>query len=177
MPRVIWITGLSGSGKTSLAYELSKKLQSQDEKIVVLDGDELREVFGTVEFTKGNHNRETRLELSLKYSRLCQLISSQGLTVIIATISMFKEVYAWNRQHLQGYFQVYLNASLDVLRSRDPKGIYSDYLAGKLENVAGLDLKVDEPYDSDIIFDVNNDESSRQLAEKLIGELTKNKIR
>ena len=67
---------------------------------------------------------------------------------------MFKEVYAWNRENLPGYFEVYMKASLDELRRRDPKGIYYDFDTHVLSNVAGLDLPVDEPEFPDFVGNI-----------------------
>ena len=86
-----------------------------------------------------------RLALALQYARLCQIISCQGQTVVIATISMFNEVYSWNRVNIPRYFEVYLKVPFEELRRRDPKNIYSRFDSGELKNIAGFDLPIDEP--------------------------------
>lgn len=151
--RVIWITGLSGAGKTTLAGELINLLRSKGEAAVLLDGDQLRDVLGAVEAKAHNHGREARLALAMRYAKLCQLIAEQGVTVVIATISLFREVHAWNRLNLPGYFEVYLKVPFEELRRRDPKGIYRRFDAGELNHVAGLDLQVDEPDSADWIVE------------------------
>jgi cytidine diphosphoramidate kinase len=141
--RVVWITGLSGAGKSTLAEGLVPRLRAAGEPVVMLDGDALREVFGAVDAQ--HHGREARLSLALRYAQLCKTLADQGVTVVIATISLFKEVHAWNRQHLPGYVEVLLDVPLSELRRRDPKGIYRRFDAGELHSVAGLDLAVDLP--------------------------------
>ena len=89
----------------------------------------------------------------LKYAQMCEFLSSQGFTVVIATISMFDEVYAWNRENLPNYFEVYLKVPLEELQSRDPKYIYRRYKSEDLINVAGLDLSVDQPHGSHLTLD------------------------
>lgn len=121
--------------------------------MVLLDGDQLRDVLGAVEAKALNHGREARLALAMRYAKLCQLIAEQGVTVVIATISLFREVHAWNRLNLPGYFEVYLKVPLEELRRRDPKGIYRRFDAGELSHVAGLDLQVDEPDAADWIVE------------------------
>ena len=165
--RVIWITGLSGAGKSTLAHEVVAKLRESGEAVVMLDGDDLREVFGAVAANARNHGREGRLALAMQYAHLCRVIAEQGLTVVIATISLFREVHAWNRANLPGYFEVYLKVPIQEVRRRDPKGIYRRFDAGELTNVAGLDLPIDEPEAADWIVEFDPERTVTALAEDL----------
>lgn len=167
MTQVIWITGLSGAGKSTLAQALAPRLRAQGRAVVLLDGDELRDVFGAVTANADNHGREGRLALALQYARLCRILASQGLTVVIATISLFREVHAWNRANLPGYFEVYLKVPVDELRRRDPKGIYRRFDAGELQHVAGLDLPIDEPTSANCQFEFEPGLSAEALADQL----------
>jgi adenylylsulfate kinase len=165
--RVIWITGLSGAGKSTLAHEVVSSLRAADKAVVMLDGDELREVFGAVAANAYNHGREGRLALAMQYAYLCRIIAEQGLTVVIATISLFREVHEWNRANLPGYFEVYLKVPVEELRRRDPKGIYHRFDAGELTHVAGLDLPIDEPEAADWIVKFDSERTVTELAEEL----------
>jgi adenylylsulfate kinase-like enzyme len=151
--KIFWITGLSGSGKTSLAIELSLQLRKQGIPLVILDGDELRDIFFSHASAGNIYDRETRLLIAMKYSYLCKMIASQGVTVVIATISLFKEIHDWNRKNLPGYIEIYLKVPLIELRRRDPKLIYKRFDSGELSNIAGLDLIIDEPVSPDLIFE------------------------
>jgi adenylylsulfate kinase len=168
---VIWITGLSGAGKTTLADATTSLLRSEAHSVVQLDGDDLRAVFGAADANAQNHGREGRLALALRYAHLCQILAQQGLTVVIATISLFREVHAWNRGNLPGYVEVYLKTPLQELRRRDPKGIYRRFDAGALTNVAGLDLPVDEPESADVVFELVPGKTPAALADELIAVL------
>jgi adenylylsulfate kinase len=176
----IWITGLSGAGKSTVAQALMPFLQETKACSVLLDGDVLRDVFGAAAIDGVNHSREGRVRLAMRYAYLCKILSQQGLTVVIATISMFAEVHSWNRKHIPGYFEVYLRVPLEELRRRDPKLIYSKYDSGEIKNVAGLDLKVDEPTQANFIslFDEKNDAKSvaKSILHAYIGGLTKGEI-
>ena len=146
---VYWITGLSGAGKTTLAQILCDQIRAQSEPIILLDGDTLREIFA------GNmgHERAERLILAMNYARLCREISRQGINVACATISMFHEVHAWNRENIMNYREIYLRVSMDTLKARDTKGLYKRAEKGEISNVYGIDLMPEEPRNPDIIIE------------------------
>lgn len=166
--RVVWITGLSGAGKSVLAAALVARLRDFDDKILLLDGDELREVFGATSVNVQNYSRDKRIVLAMQYAHLCNMLAKQGFTVVIATISLFKEVQEWNRANLQGYFEVYLRVPLKELRRRDPKGIYRGFDAGEIKNVVGLDFPFDEPEASDWIEEFLPGRTVDELADELL---------
>ena len=136
--RVFWITGLSGAGKSTLARALRARLPQS----ILLDGDELRAVLGA---TASGFDRQSRLELARTYARLCGLLAGQGHTVIMATISLFHEVHAWNRENLPGYREIFLDVPEEVRRRRDPKGLYAAAQAGSVRQMAGAETPVDLP--------------------------------
>ena len=171
--RVVWITGLSGSGKSTLATEVVGQLRALRNDVIRLDGDELREVFAAETINLQRHDRDGRLMLAMQYASLCRLLSMQGFTVVIATISMFREVYAWNRANVPSYFEVYLKVPIEELRRRDPKGIYRRFDAGDLLNVAGLDLPVDEPEQADFEVKFEASQSVTELSRGLIQRIRK----
>lgn len=169
--QTIWITGLSGSGKTTLAVELTQRLRALGEPVVMLDGDELRAVFGADGILAQNHSRERRLALAMQYARLCRLIANQGLIVVIATISLFKEVHAWNRANLNNYFELYLKVPVEELRRRDPKGLYRKFDDGEIANVAGFDLAIDKPESADWAPDLRGGRTVAELMDELMNAL------
>lgn len=132
--RVLWITGLSGAGKTTLARALQKALPGS----LLLDGDELREALGA---SGQGFDAESRRRLAQSYARLAGLLARQGATVIVATISLFHELHAWNRDNLPGYVEIFLDVPEEVRRRRDPKGLY----AGNVGHMAGAEVKAELP--------------------------------
>ena len=156
---VVWITGLSASGKTTVSKHLVGMLTDVQPSIL-LDGDELRSVLGVV----GNYSREQRVELAKHYFKLAKLLANQGFIVIVAALAMFKEVYEWNRKNQENYFEVFLNPQVDELFKRDPKGLYARYRSGIEKNVAGLDLKVDVPDTPDLIFSSDQNHVAEEIA-------------
>ena len=143
--RVIWITGLSGAGKTTLAKALLPLLP---QPAILLDGDEMREALALV---AEGYDYESRKRLARTYSRLCLLIASQGVTVVCATISLFHDVHDWNRANLPGYFEVFLDIEESQLLARDYKSVYQADTAVK-ENplVVGRELLPEYPLSPDI---------------------------
>lgn len=154
---VIWITGLSGAGKTTLANKVYEQLRIHSDAVVLLDGDILRAIFGLESSEGSYHDKQTRMSLALKYSYLCKLLSDQGITVVIATVSLFKEVHEWNRRHLQNYLEIYLKVPITELQRRDPKGLYAKFARGETRQVAGLDLEIDEPEFPDLLLEYQID--------------------
>ena len=175
--QVIWITGLSGAGKTTVAAALDQCLRERGLIPILLDGDILRNLFKSTNEIGKTYSRVARIKLALKYAHLCKALSSQGFTVIIATISMYNEVYAWNRTNLPNYFEIYLKVPLKELRRRDPKKIYQRYDASDLSDVAGLDIAVDEPFEPYVILDFETHpflyDNPTNIAEYLISKLEK----
>lgn len=165
---VIWITGLSDSGKSTLARLLSQRLRRNFNSITLLDGDQLREVFGV----NKNYDRDSRLNLGFKYSKLCKMLAEQGHIVIIATIALLKEIHTWNRAKLPGYFEVFLNIPIEELRRRDSKGLYRRYDLGETTHVYGLDLKADYPKCPDFKINFDPKRSAEFTAEELAQLLT-----
>ena len=175
--QVIWVTGLSGAGKTTVASGINRHLRELGVQSILLDGDILRKLLINTAADSETYNRDVRIKFGLAYSYLCKILSSQDVTVIVATISMFKEVYVWNHANLQNYFEIYLKVPLNELRRRDPKRIYQRYDAGELKNVAGLDLPVDEPFKPHVKLDFEKKsffwQSPEVTIEYLISELEK----
>lgn len=164
LPKVYWLTGLSGAGKTTIGRLWHEKLREQGETAVFLDGDELRQVFGDdLGFTE-----EDRRKSAMRNARLCALLARQGLTVVCCTISMFDDVRAWNRENIPGYFEVYVKVSMDTLRSRDQKGLYS---RGD-RDVAGVHFQVEEPKCPDMILENDGQKTPEEQITLLQGAVT-----
>ena len=89
----------------------------------------------------------------MRYSRLCKMLSEQGIDVICATISLFYEVQDWNRNNITYYKEVYIKVPLEILIKRDQKQLYSRALRGEIENVMGINMDVNEPKNPDLIIE------------------------
>ena len=154
--KIYWILGLSASGKTTLSKILVKELIKEEKKVILLDGDNLRRIFDDENLEK-SYTREARLNLSFKYAKLVRELSLQGFDVVIATISMFKEIYSWNRKNLNRYVEIYLDVPMEVILSRDPKNLYKKFKMKEIKNVVGLDIIPDIPKDPTVLIKYDKD--------------------
>jgi adenylylsulfate kinase len=166
MSKCYWITGLSASGKTTLSKLLVDHYRLSGRQVILLDGDELRQVFNDKAYIK-----EERIIIGMKYSRLCQLISSQGVDVVIAVIGLFKEIHDWNRKNIPNYIEIFIDTPLHELKRRDPKGLYKQYAAGEIHNIAGLDLEVDFPENPDVYLKWSNKKTVNTIFQELLNKL------
>ena len=146
---VIWITGLSGAGKTTLSKDLGNRLKKNGIPCILLDGDIIRSIFSE-DKDERDYTYDSRKRMAIKYSRLSLILASQGYCVITSVIGMFKEIYSWNKKNLPGYYEIFLDIPICELKKRDPKGIYKNFALGKITNVAGIDLKIQKPTNSDL---------------------------
>ncbi|MBF0447411.1 MAG: adenylyl-sulfate kinase [Magnetococcales bacterium] len=119
---VIWVTGYSASGKTTVGRKLEMKLRSAGLQTVFLDGDDLRSIFGN----RWGYDRENRIELSKVYFRFSSHLAAQGLTVIIAAVSMYDEVRVWLKENVPNSIEVYLEVPEyeRIKRDKSTKNIY-----------------------------------------------------
>ena len=140
-----WITGLSAAGKTTLSQMLVEHLRSKGKTVILLDGDELREIF-----SNKSYSRVDRLEITLKYSRLCTNLVNQKFNVVIGVIGLFNEVHQWNRQNIPGYIEVFVDVPMEELKKRDPKNLYKKAEKGQINNVYGVDLYAEYPKNPDV---------------------------
>lgn len=167
--RVVWITGLSATGKSTVARHMKGVLDAKGVPTVVVDGDEVREM---VADDCCGHDRESRIKNAYRICRLARMIARQGFTVLVATMSLYHEVHEWNRLNLPGYLEVFLEADLDTLKSRDPKGLYEKLANGEEKNMGGVDIEAEYPQDPDLhIRNNGGPEDIPTVAERILERL------
>ena len=164
---VIWITGMSGSGKTTLAVALHDLLKPKRQHTVLLDGDVIRAAFG-VGLGYSEPERVTQIQ---RIQNLAKVLADQELIVIVAALYAHKDLLNWNRQNLPGYYEVYLDASMDLLEGRDKKNLYSMAKSGETRDVVGMDIPWNAPASPDLLFNADSESSPDEMARQLIGKI------
>ena len=147
-PGVVWVTGLSRSGKSTVAGILQDKYVRAGIRPILLDGETIRQMI----VETPSYSLEERRKLASLYGKLAQEFVRQGHLVICATISLFREVHIWNRDNLPNYFEVWLRVPMEELRRRDYGRLYNvdPVMRGPL---AGIELAVDFPAAPDLVID------------------------
>jgi bifunctional enzyme CysN/CysC len=155
---VIWVTGFSGSGKTTVARHVERTLREQGHQVAFLDGDDLRSIFAG----RWGYGRSDRVELAHVYFRLSSHLASQGITVVIAAVAMYAEVRTWVRSNIPHSVIAYLEVPRDVRLARDErtKGVYRQ----------GTDLEemYDEPSDADVRVANHGDTTPAEAAATVV---------
>jgi cytidine diphosphoramidate kinase len=159
---VVWITGLSGTGKTTVARLLQPLVRTAHPSVLLLDGDELRTA---IAFEAG-HSVAERRRWARSYAGLAALLAGQGSHVIVATISLFADVRCSNRAVMPRYFEVHLRAPLEVLRARDRRGVYRG------DDVVGVDLPAELPTEPDLVCDTDAS-APADIAERIWAALSR----
>jgi len=147
---VIWMTGLSGAGKTTLCEALTRRLKPALPALTILDGDVVRQVFGG----DLGHSEADRVTQIRRIQSLAEMLDRQGLVVLVAALYAHPDLLAWNRATFDDYFEIYLNAPLDLVRRRDPRGLYGKAAAGQMPDVVGLDIPWHAPVNPDLTIDM-----------------------
>ena len=169
---VLWLIGLSGTGKTTLAREVITGVNKETRNTILIDGDMIREIFGN----DLGYSTEDRL---LNAQRICQLgkfLDDQGINVVCAILSIFPETREWNRKNIENYYEVFIDTPIEVLIQRDSKGIYGKYKLGEITEVAGMDIKFPIPDNADLV--IENSKSKEELlnyAKPIIAKLLQSK--
>ena len=144
-PCVIWLTGLSGSGKSTIANELIKNFEKNNIPYVLLDGDQIRKVIketGYDYFSRRKHN--------LNVAYMASLFETQGNVVIVSLISPYKDVRNECRAICKRFIEVFVNTPLEICEQRDVKGLYKKARAGEIENFTGVSSPYEESQNKEI---------------------------
>ncbi len=146
---VIWLTGIPASGKTTLALELKIFYDQKGLPIDILDGDEIRK---TLSKDLG-FSPEDRKEHNRRVIFVAKILAKNGVTTIIPLISPYRETREFARKEIPNFVEVWVKASVDECKKRDPKGLYKKAMAGEIKNLTGLQAPYEEPKNPELVLD------------------------
>lgn len=163
-PQIIWFTGLSGSGKSTVANLIEKRLTAEGKHAYILDGDNVRHGLNRdLGFTDTD-----RIENIRRVSEVAKLMADAGLIVLVSFISPFRNERRLARE-IAGdikFVEAYVDTPLEVCAERDPKGLYAKARRGEIKNFTGLDSPFEAPENADIVLH-GGEESPEEMADKL----------
>jgi adenylyl-sulfate kinase len=146
---VLWLTGLSGAGKSTIAERVAADLRRRGRRVEVLDGDAIRENLSKgLGFSK--EDRDTNIR---RIGYVAELLARNGVVVIVAAISPYRAVRDEVRARIDRFVEVHVHCSLDELVRRDVKGLYRRALAGEIPHFTGVSDPYEQPLDPEVAVD------------------------
>lgn len=165
---VVWFTGLSGSGKSTVAVEVERMLNEQNLAAYLLDGDNIRHgINGDLGFTDEDRNENIR-----RIAEIAALFQDAGIITLVAFISPFAKMREFAREKVgkENFIEVYMDTDLETCMARDPKGLYGK----KIEHFTGISSPYEIPENPEIILDTKNatpEECAKKVIEKIAEKL------
>ncbi len=163
---VVWLTGLSGSGKTTIGASLQVQLQELGLRAELLDGDEVRrQLSPDLGFTKPDRETHAR-----RVVYLSKLLAKNGIITLVSLIAPYRSFREHARREIVDYVEVYVKTPLETCIKRDPKGLYKKALKGEITDMTGLQDPYEEPVNPELVIETERltvEESARLILSKL----------
>jgi adenylylsulfate kinase len=144
---VIWLCGLSGSGKSTIGNALFQQIKPLMPNLVLVDGDTIRSLFGN----DLGFDVKSRIVQINRIQRIVKFLNEQELAVIVTALYSNVELLRHNRENFTRYFEVYVKTPIEILEKRDTKGLYKGARLGDIKDVVGVDIAWSEPKTSDLV--------------------------
>jgi adenylylsulfate kinase len=162
----VWLTGLSGAGKTTIVRRIEEKLKARNCRVEVLDGDLIRTWLSQgLGFSKKDRDINVR-----RVGFVANLLSRNGVVVLAATISPYQDIRDEIRAINKDFVEVYVNAPLEVCEARDVKGLYAKARSGEIKGFTGIDDPYEVPLNPEVVCE-SGEESVEESADKVIRAL------
>jgi adenylylsulfate kinase-like enzyme len=170
---VVWVTGLSGTGKSTVTSIVSGRLTDAGRRPIVLDGDRMRLIMPT----PLGYTEPERRQVAVFYSRLAHELAGQGHLVLCATISLFHDVHRWNRENIDDYLEIWLRVPLTILKDRAGRAAFYNHQGlepgqAPLRNVVGVDEPAQYPRAADLVIDNFGDLTVNDASDQIVDAIT-----
>jgi len=165
---VIWMIGLSASGKSTICQTVYDLLKPIVPSLVFLEGERLRTVLGD----DLRHSKSDRLKAMKRLQAMVEFLAKENIPLLTACVWTSDETLAWNRENIPEYFEVYMKVVMETVIGRDPRGIYKRALSGDVPNVVGMDIPFNEPKHPDMVVDCDSGASPTEMAMEVIRQAT-----
>lgn len=162
---VIWLTGVSGAGKTTICNSMWGLLKPSLPELVSIDGDIVRQLFAS----KLGYAESDRVQQIQRIQTLAKFLSDQDQIVLVAALYASDDLLAWNRDNFNDYFEVYIDAPMELVRERDPKGLYAN--AGPSPQIVGIDIPWNAPKSPHMTICANNETAPIDIAKDIIANI------
>lgn len=167
----LWLTGLSGAGKTTIALALAEKLQANGYRIERLDGDVVRESL-TRDLGFSKEDRDKNIE---RVTFVAKLLSRNEVGVVASFISPYQETRNYVRDETTNFIEVFVHAPLEVCAERDVKGLYAKAFSGEIPNFTGVSDPYEAPENADLIVNTHQ-ETVNESVDKIIDYLVSHEL-
>lgn len=145
---VLWFTGLSGSGKSTIAERVQSELKRQGHELEYIDGDALRSVFPNTGFSRAEREEHLR-----RTGYMASRLAAHGITVVASFVSPYRESREFIRKLCPGFVEIYVSTPLAECERRDVKGLYSRARRGEIRNFTGIDDPYEPPEHPELTLD------------------------
>jgi adenylylsulfate kinase len=144
----LWFTGLSGSGKSTIAERVRRELERRGVEVEYIDGDALREVFPGTGFTRAEREEHLR-----RTGYMAARLAAHGVTVVASFVSPYRDSRDFIRRLCGDFVEIYVSTPLDECERRDVKGLYARARRGEIRNFTGIDDPYEAPEHPELILD------------------------
>lgn len=169
---VLWFTGLSGSGKSTIAVEVEKKITAMGQLVYRLDGDNVRHGLNSdLGFSEQDRNENIR-----RIAEVAALFADAQIITLVSFIAPFRRMRNFAREKTapNPFLEIYIKADIDICAQRDPKGLYAKAKRGEIADFTGISSPYEEPQSPELLIDsgrLSVDEASQIITDKITSEL------
>ena len=160
----VWLTGLSGSGKTTISIPLCEKLESMGYRVQHLDGDVVRQKL-TKDLGFSKEDRDQNIE---RVTFVAERLVKHGVISVCAFISPYKKERQYARDEIGRFVEVFVKCPLEICEERDVKGLYAKARAGEIKNFTGIDDPYESPQESEMVIDTTSISPEEAVQEVMI---------